>query len=171
MFHVSADSMVTRPFVIVQQSAQSRASRYVASHIAGWRSRNQLVVETLVIPFAMVVRDKFRDRAPEMTLPHRNHPVEAFLFDRSDEPLRVRIRVRSACWRQDHADASLAKLLSHHAAPFSIPVADERAVADQYAVISRRHETHHLAHEELSRYGVEPSTWTRREARSMTHTV
>jgi len=71
----------------------------VASHVAGWRSRNQLVVETLVIPFAMVVRDKFGNRAPEMTLPYGNHPLETFLFDRSDEPLGVRIRVRSARWR------------------------------------------------------------------------
>jgi hypothetical protein len=102
----------------------------VAPHIARWRSRNQLVVETLVIPFAMVMRDKFRDRATEMTLPHRNHPVEAFFFDRSDEPFSVRIRVRSARPRQDHADTSLAKLLPHRAAPFSIPIADERAMAD-----------------------------------------
>jgi hypothetical protein len=78
----------------------------------------------------MVVRDKFRDRAPEMTLPHRNHPVEAFLFDRSDEPLSIRIRVRSALGRQDHADTSVAKLLSHRSAPFSIPIADEHAMAD-----------------------------------------
>jgi hypothetical protein len=39
------------------------------------------VVETLVIPFARVMRDKSRERAPEMTLPHRNHPVEALLLD------------------------------------------------------------------------------------------
>ena len=128
----------------------------MASHVAGWRSRNQLVVETLVIPFAMVVRDKFRDRAPEMTLPYWNHPVETFLFDRSDEPLSVRIRVRSARRRQNHADASVAKLLSHCTAPFSIPIADERAMADQYAVISRGDEPHHLAHEELSRMGRGP---------------
>ena len=94
----------------------------------------------------MVMRDKFRDRAPEMTFPHRNHPVEALRFDRSDEPLRIRIRVRSARRRQNHADASVAKLLSHRAAPFSIPIADERAMADQYAVISHGRETHHLAH-------------------------
>jgi len=37
-----------------------------------------------VIPFAMVVRDKF-PTAREMAFPHRNHPVEAFFFDRSDE--------------------------------------------------------------------------------------
>jgi hypothetical protein len=119
----------------------------MASRVAGRRSRNQLVVETLVIPFAMVVRDELRDRAPEVTLPERNHPVEAFLFDRSDESLSVRIRVRSALGRQNHADASIAKLLSHRAAPVVIPIADERAMADQDAVVSRGPETHHLAHE------------------------
>ena len=81
MFRVSSDAMSRGPFVIVKQSTQSRASRYGAPCVARRRSRNQLVVETLVIPFAMVVRDKFRDRAPEMTVPHRNHAVEALLFD------------------------------------------------------------------------------------------
>jgi hypothetical protein len=28
--------------------------------------------------------DKFRDRAPELTLPHRNHPVEALLLNRTN---------------------------------------------------------------------------------------
>jgi hypothetical protein len=102
----------------------------VARGVAGRSSRNQLVAETLMIPFAVVVRDKFRDCVPEMTLPQRNHPVETLLFDRSNEPLGVRIRVRSALRRPDHADASVAKLLSQRAAPFSIPIADERAMAD-----------------------------------------
>jgi hypothetical protein len=38
-----------------------------------------------MIPSAMVVGDKFRDRAPEMILPHRNHPAEASsLIDRTN---------------------------------------------------------------------------------------
>jgi hypothetical protein len=119
----------------------------VALGVAGRHSHSWLVVEALVIPFAMVVRDKFRQRAPEMTLPQRNRSVEALLFTRSDDPLSIRIRVRSALRRQDHADTSVAKLLSHRTAPFSIPIADERAMADEYAVVSRGHETHHLAHE------------------------
>jgi hypothetical protein len=123
----------------------------VTCGFAGRRSRNQLIIETLVIPFAMVVRDKFRDRAPETTLFNRNHPVEAFLFDRSDEPLRIRIRVRSALGRQDDSDTSVAQVLSHRAAPLPIPIADERAMTGQYAVISGSHETHHLAHEQLRR--------------------
>jgi hypothetical protein len=100
-----------------------------------------------VIPFAMVVHDEFRERAPEMALPQRNHSVQALLFDRSDEPLSVRIRVRCALGRQDHADTSVGQLLSHRTAPFSIPIADERAMADEGAVVSRGRKTHHLAHE------------------------
>jgi hypothetical protein len=63
----------------------------VASRVAGWRSGNQLVVETLMIPFAMVVRDKFRDGAPEMTLP-RNHPVETVVSQDSAELLAPVLR-------------------------------------------------------------------------------
>jgi hypothetical protein len=79
----------------------------------------------------MVMRDKLRDRAPEMTPAQQNHPVEALLFDRSDEPLSVRIRIRSAGRRQNHSDAS------------------DRSVG----------------------WGVDPSTWARREAMSMTNTA
>jgi hypothetical protein len=35
----------------------------------------------LVIPFAMVVLYILRHRAPEVMLPHRDDPVEAFVFD------------------------------------------------------------------------------------------
>ena len=46
-----------------------------------------------MIPLEMVVRDKLVHRAPKMAIAQRNDPIEAFLFDRSNESLGVRIRL------------------------------------------------------------------------------
>jgi len=45
------------------------------------------------------------------------------------------------------------------------------AMPGQQAIVRRRRHPSHLAHEQLVGWGVDPSTWTRREARSMTNTV
>jgi hypothetical protein len=97
----------------------------------------------------MIVLDKLRDRASEVPLPQRNHSIETFFLDRPNESLGVRIRVRGALWCQDHADASVAKPLSHGAAPFSVPISDQHTMSEQHAVIRRRHEAHDLAHEHV----------------------
>ena len=41
-----------------------------------------------MIPFAVVVLDVLCDRPPEMPLPDRNQPVQAFFFDRPHEAYR-----------------------------------------------------------------------------------
>ena len=50
-------------------------------------------------------------------------------------------------------------------------VTDEYVMLDQRTAIGRRHQTYDLIHERVTRMGVDPSTCTRREARSMTNTV
>jgi hypothetical protein len=86
---------------------------------------------------------------PDVSLPQRNHAIETLFLDRPHESLGVRIRVRGALGCQDHADAGVAKLLSHGAAPFPVPIPDQHTMSDQHAVISRRHEAHDLAHEHV----------------------
>ena len=83
-----------------------------------------------MIPLAIIVNE-LRDHVPEVRLAEGNHPIETFVLDRPDESLGVGIGVRRTRRRQDHADASIAKLLSHRAAPFPIPIADQHAIADQ----------------------------------------
>jgi hypothetical protein len=95
-----------------------------------------------VIPFEMIVLHKLRDRASEVPLPQRNHSTETFFLDRPNESLGVSIRVRGALRCQGHADSGVAKPLSHCAAPFPIPIADQHTMPDQHPVIRRRHETH-----------------------------
>ena len=41
----------------------------------------RLIVESLVIPFFVVVLDVLRHGPPEVPLPYRNQPVEAFFVD------------------------------------------------------------------------------------------
>lgn len=52
---------------------------------------DQVVVQSLMIPLMMIVFDEFPNRPSEVPLADRNHPIETFLFDRSDESFRVRI--------------------------------------------------------------------------------
>jgi hypothetical protein len=55
------------------------------------RTRDQRILQPLMIPLSVVVLDELAYRAIEVALTDRNHPVEALFFDRSDEPLRVGI--------------------------------------------------------------------------------
>ena len=48
------------------------------------RARDEAIVEALVVPFSVIVRDVLRHGAPEMPLPDRNQPVQTFsLIDRT----------------------------------------------------------------------------------------
>jgi hypothetical protein len=57
----------------------------VAPHGAGRvtrrRAREEAIVETLMIPLAVVVLDKLPDRPPEVPLSDRHDPIQTFLFD------------------------------------------------------------------------------------------
>ena len=55
---------------------------------------DQVVVQSLMIPLMMIVFDEFPNRPSEVPLADRNHPIETFLFDRSDEALRVGVGIR-----------------------------------------------------------------------------
>ena len=92
LFHIAADPS-RRRLVVIQQSSQARAPTHTAGRVGRGRPRDQPIVESLVIPFEMIVRDKLDDRASEVLLPQRNHAIQAFLLDRPHESLGVRIRV------------------------------------------------------------------------------
>ena len=52
-------------------------------------ARDEVVVESLVIPFAVIMLDVLRHGPPEMPLPDRNQLVETFFFDRPHEAFRA----------------------------------------------------------------------------------
>ena len=78
----------------------SHATRHPDDRRAG----DEAIVEALMVPFSVVVGDVLRHRAPEMLLPDRNQPVEAFFFDRPHKALGVGVRIRCALGREHHAD-------------------------------------------------------------------
>lgn len=92
---------------------------------------DQVVVQSLMIPLMMIVFDEFPNRPSEVPLADRNHPIETFLFDRSDESFRVRIRIRRLERCLHHAEASLVQQPSHLRTPCPIPIADQHAVVAQ----------------------------------------
>jgi hypothetical protein len=53
-----------------------------------------------MVPFTVVVRHEVRNRAAKMTLTQRDHAVEAFLLDRPNEPLGVRVGVSGQLHRR-----------------------------------------------------------------------
>jgi hypothetical protein len=57
-----------------------------------WRI-DQLVTKSLVVSFAMVVCDEVGERLSKVAFTERDHAIQAFLFDRADEPLRMSVAV------------------------------------------------------------------------------
>ena len=66
----------------------------------GWRCRrqrqDQALVEPLVIPFVVVVRDELADGAPPRALADQDHALEAGVLDGAHEARRVGVQVRRA---------------------------------------------------------------------------
>ena len=93
-------------------------------HLDHWQARNQLIAESLVIPFAVVMLDEFRHGSPEMPLADRNQPIKAFFFDRSHEPFGVRVRIGRALGSEDDADPRVPGIDAYVAAPLPISIAD-----------------------------------------------
>jgi hypothetical protein len=54
---------------------------------------DQFVVQSLMIPLAIIVSDKLPDSPPVMVLAKRDQAVQTFLFDRSDEPFGVGVGI------------------------------------------------------------------------------
>jgi hypothetical protein len=46
------------------------------------RARDEAIVEALMVPFSVAVRDVLHHGPPAMLLPDRDQPVQAFFFNR-----------------------------------------------------------------------------------------
>ena len=79
----------------------------------------------LMIPLPMIMLDVLHDRPAQMTLPERDHTVQALLVDRSHEPFRVRVGIGRQVRRLRHADPGLAQSRAHRHAPFRVPITDQ----------------------------------------------
>src|SRR5262245_1539302 len=111
---------------------------------------NQGVLEALLVPLAMVMRDVLRHSSSEMAFPDRNDSVKPFFRDGSYEPLRERIRVRSLIRRLHDANPDLSESFADGGAPLRIAVADQHAAR---LSIHHRKRPHGLAHKCFIRTG------------------
>ena len=151
--------------------AEAELFRRVYSDCTVWRRTIFGVSGATTILFAMIVLHKLCDRASEVPLPQRNYSTETFFLDRPNESLGVSIAFGARTGVRTTRMPNVAKPLSHGAAPFPIPIADEHTMADQHpssVAVTRRTI---WPMNKSPGWDVEPSTWTRREARSMTNTV
>jgi hypothetical protein len=86
---------------------------------------NQSVVQSLVIPLAMIMGDKLHD-SPSMTaLAERNQAVQTLLFDRADEPPTSRSPARVYITARTRAHRSLSALhwnTSRESASLALPL-------------------------------------------------
>ena len=135
-----------------------------------WRI-DQLVIKSLVVSFAMVVCDEVDERPPEVTFTERDDAIQAFLFDRADEPLRMRVAVWCPERCPDDADARCREETFDAKAPLAITIADQHAMRVEASVGVLRQVTHGLDEEGFIWMRGGPRIWTRREWSSITNTV
>jgi len=65
----------------IELYCSERSSAHAARRTDCCRRVNQLVLESLMIPFMMIVLDELCDRPSDVAFAERNHAVEALLFD------------------------------------------------------------------------------------------
>ena len=86
--------------VVIQQSAQTLPSFHCPTlSDMGWVRADQLVLDTLMVAFDMIVRGEFGCGATERALTKQNQAVQARFFNRAHETLGVGIQVRTPWWQ------------------------------------------------------------------------
>jgi hypothetical protein len=135
------------------------------------RAVDQRIADPLVIALGMIVRDVLTNQPTEVPLAKREHPIQAFLFDRSHEAFCIRVAVRRGRRRPHHANADRAEHDLHRRGPIRIPIAQQDTALTQDRIALTEETAHGLPTKAPSGCGVEPSTQTRRECSSMTNAV
>ncbi len=115
------------------------------------RTIDQLVVDPLVIPFAMVVCDEIGERPPKMPFTERDHAIQALLSDRAHKSLCMGIAVRRQDRRPNNPDACRREEALDGGAPLSIAIADQHTVRAEHAVDIIGQVTHRLDDERFVR--------------------
>jgi hypothetical protein len=94
-------------------------------HLDHRLARDEAIVESLVIPFDVVMLDVLRDGATEVPVPDRNQPVQAFFFDRPHEAFRVGVGIRGARGRKHDLHTRVPESTPDVTTPLPIPIADQ----------------------------------------------
>jgi hypothetical protein len=118
--------------------------------------RAKPVVESLVVPLAVVVHEVLTDRSPQMSFAQRHDPVHAFAFDREHESLGVCVQVRTSRWQQQRLYPCPAQHLPELLRIQRIPVQDQIALPAQESVVDVEQVTGHLLHPLAARIPRQP---------------
>ena len=83
----------------------------------GWIN---LVLDALMISLDVLVSHELADRTAQRGLPHKDHPVQALIFDRAHKALGKRVQIWGSGRQSDHLrPESLVTLLRNDWSPSS----------------------------------------------------
>ena len=153
--------------VITEETTHPLAAPHAAAPRLNLHAVDQFVAKPLMVALGMVMDHEVGERAPEVPLTQRNQPIQAFLFDRPNKPLRMRIAVRSTERCLDHPHTRRLEQLSNRKTPLPIAVADQDAVSVEHALVRRCELADYLPYEGL----VWMRRGARRECNSITNSV
>ena len=105
----------------------------------GWRCRrqrqDQAIVEPLVIPFVVVVRDELADGATPRALADQDHAREAGVLDGAHEALRVGVQGRRAGGASEGGDIGRGERVAPGRPEARVAVMDEDPDVSQASVL------------------------------------
>ncbi len=131
----TGSSQFSRRFavVVVQKSTESLTPREGAATSVD-RCRDEPTAQALVRPFFVVVRHILVHELSEMRFAQWDHAVEAFLLDRTVEPLDERIQVRAAPGKPNRLDPVTSETCTEFLSEDRIAVHDQGVVWQQEPV-------------------------------------
>ncbi len=140
--------------VILEHSAQSLATLDGASLSAdSLAGIDELVFQTLVVPFGVVMRQKLASGVAQGVFAKENQPVEAFYFNRPHEPLQVSVQVRRSRRQLYRLDACAFQQGVKLSREFSVAVQEEIAAILEKTILSIGQISGDLFHPRFIRVG------------------
>ena len=125
------------------------------------------MVEPLVIPFVVVVRDALADGATPRALADQAHALEAGVLEGAHEALRVGVQVRRAGGASDGGDIGRGERVVHGRPEERVAVMDEDPDGLQASVLGIGGVPHELGPHGPSGSALMPAICTRRLARGI----
>jgi len=121
--------------VIPQHPAESFPTTHAPEGPRGaGHGRDDRVVESLVIPLGMVMREVLHDRTSQGRFAEEDHPVEALGFDRTHESLDPSVQIRRARRQSDGFGAGIVQQRSECRRELGIAVHQAEALLTEKAV-------------------------------------
>jgi len=123
-----------RTIVVAQKSAEALTATNRTEGTSITRGVDKVVADPLMVPFTVVVGLELGKRTMEVPLSERDEVVEAFLFDGTDEALRVCAAVRRPERYPHDPHASRFEDASDSGTPLAVTVADQKSLFLQHTV-------------------------------------